>query len=103
MRALQREIEEELSLRTTIGTFLGACEASFDQARQHEKNHHHELNLVFEIIPPAGLRSHDLASKEVHIEFIWAKRSDIESAAILPKGIAALIMGSRANWVSLME
>lgn len=43
--ALERELDEELGLRSRAGRFLGACEHLFDQ-RSRE---HAEINLVFEV------------------------------------------------------
>jgi len=96
--ALLREVREELGVELELGRFLGVFESGFDQPRKLKEGtkRHHEINLVFELRPPAGttLNPESLQSQEDHIQFVWAPITQMgegKSFALLPHGIEAML------------
>lgn len=109
--ALLREVREELGIELATGDFLGAMEASFLQSKapdtaaarpskpsqQGPGRRHHEVNLVFELLPTTGAEfdTDALQSREKPIEFVWMPLADLigdsPAVAVLPPGILSLI------------
>ncbi len=100
--ALRREAMEELGVELVAGEFLGACEASFDEVKSRGTRRHHEINLVFRLLPPAGFEPQNLRSQEDHIDFDWLPVDQLASAPLLPSGIARMITAGRL-WLSVFE
>jgi len=87
--ALRREMREETGGRFTVGRFLGADEEVFRQRGQL----HAELNLVFAMEGPARWVFPRLPSaRESHLEFFWARRTDLELAGFLPRKLARRLL-----------
>lgn len=101
--ALQREIQEEMGIHLAVGTFLGACEASFQQRRSAGVKRHHELNLLFQLLVPKGFSRSLVVSREDHIKFIWIKANEAVGLPILPMGISEILVSQQPRWMSLME
>ncbi len=76
--ALLREVDEELGIKAETGKFLGVVENSFLQNGKP----HAEINLVYELILPAGAK---IASKEDWIEFEWRSLAELGEANLLPE------------------
>ena len=90
--ALIREIEEEMGKTAMVKQFVGAVEAAWTENGKDQ----HEINLLFEIsihginlgVPPA--------SKESHLEFLWALPDELEGHNLLP----APLVDCLTNWRS---
>ncbi|MGN0846603.1 MAG: pyridoxamine 5'-phosphate oxidase family protein [Kiritimatiellia bacterium] len=76
-QALVREMQEEMGVAATAGTFLGVVENQF---QQHGKPHA-EINLVYHLSVPDGTAA---IAREGWIEFEWRDLSDLDSANLLP-------------------
>ena len=79
-QSLERELKEELGVRSKVGRFLGVVEHSF---RQKGKKHC-EINLVFEVEIKGLNVSRSPESKEDYIEFKWVPMSRLGSSRIEP-------------------
>jgi len=79
--ALARELQEELGEQSEIKNFLGAIENSWVQ----EGERHHEINLIFNTYLPSLSPSSNPASKEDHLEFMWAGTGRLGGVATLSK------------------
>lgn len=99
--ALRRECVEELGVALAVGEFLGVCEAAFDQVKGKGTSRHHEINLVFKLLTPAGFDPHTLRSQEDHIAFDWLPLDRLPATKLLPTGISELIAGRQ--WISAFE
>jgi len=80
-RALQREIEEETGLISTVGRFLGATEHTF--RRKGERLC--EINLVFEFDIRGARASRPVTSAEHLLEFIWLPLDHLSQSRIEPQ------------------
>ena len=80
-RALQREIEEETGLKSTVGRFLGAIEHTF----RHKGERLCEINLVFEFDIRGASVSRPVMSAEKKIEFIWFPLRKLSRSRIEPQ------------------
>jgi 8-oxo-dGTP pyrophosphatase MutT (NUDIX family) len=85
--ALVREIEEEFGRQATIRRFLGAVEHAWADNGQH----HHEINLLFEVEVPGLRADQPPASQESHIEFIWSRPEHLEKHNLQPYTLIACI------------
>ena len=101
-QALQRECVEELGVALAVGEFLGACEAAFDQVKSKGVSRHHEINLVFQLVIPAGFDPQSLRSQEEHIAFDWLAVTQLADVKLLPMGIEQLIVRG-AKWISAFD
>ena len=80
-RALQREIEEETGLKSTVGRFLGATEHTF----RHKGERLCEINLVFEFDIRGVSASRPVPSAEKKLEFIWFPLCKLSQSRIEPQ------------------
>ena len=103
--ALEREIREELGVRSKAGRFLGVVEHAFGSGRKRTA----EINLVFEL-EIAGLKSaRHMASKEDYIEFQWVELSSLDGSCLEPCVLRKVLRGwlSRradvSRWASTMS
>ena len=83
LKALFREIREELGLRVDIGEFVGALEHGYVGKVGDE---HHELNLIYEIDFKG-----DVSSKESHLEFTWVEVGKMTDVKLLPEPLPRMI------------
>ena len=74
--ALKREIKEETSLSSKIGSLIGIVENFFTEKRIK----HHEINFVF----TATIPTEKVASAESHINFKWLDLKDTNKKTIFP-------------------
>jgi 8-oxo-dGTP diphosphatase len=88
--ALLREIEEEIGEKAIIKQFIGAVECSWLENDQGN----HEINLLFQVQIPDLDSSKSPASQESHLEFIWAKPTDLKAHNLLPEPMIGCLM----NW-----
>ena len=79
-KALEREINEELGLKATIGDFIGACEHVWPD----DTKSNHEINLVFKSFIEELDDNITPVSKENHIEFLWAFPDELDELNFLP-------------------
>ena len=90
--ALAREIREELDVTLDVGRFRGVHEASFIQEHRKGPRRHHELNLIFDLLPPDGFDPDSLTSQEPQINFRWVALDDPTlEHTLLPAGILDLV------------
>lgn len=88
-KALVREIKEEMGLKSTVGTFLGAVEHTFIQKGKR----HCEINLIFSMdIAGLDALSHP-ESMEDYIEFKWVDIRRIARSRLEPASLRKLIPG----------
>jgi 8-oxo-dGTP diphosphatase len=92
--AIARELQEELGCQATVGRYLGAVEASFE----NEDTVHFEINHLFE----ATLNDSSFTSQEPHLEFFWANLSDLSLHNLQPQPLIELLVHPReaAFWSS---
>lgn len=100
--ALAREVEEELGIRPTVGSFLGAVEAGWHDA----DGEHHEINLLFRAHLPGSGPATAAPSQEPHLEFLWVPRSDVAAANLMPAPLVQWLTagdhGGNAFWGSAL-
>ena len=82
--ALSRELAEELGLDSEIGDFVGVLEHKFTD---RHGTAYEEVNLIFE----ASMETHEIASEEGHIEFIWANPFEFKTRNLLPNSLQELL------------
>lgn len=101
--ALVREIEEEIGKKAIIKQFVGAVECSWVENDQGN----HEIDLLFEVQIPDLDSSAPPTSQESHLEFIWAKPTDLKSYNLLPEPLIGCLMnwglGFHGYWGSSFE
>jgi len=88
--ALIREIEEEIGKTAIIKRFVGAVEHVWPAAGVDN----HEINLLFEVEVPGLDPANAPRSHEAHLEFFWAKSSDLISHNLQP----ATLIDCLSNW-----
>ena len=76
LKALHRELEEELGAQCTGGRFIGAINNVFTE----DGMQHHEINLIFSL----AMDEPSIESKEEHIEFFFLDRDTFSREQILP-------------------
>lgn len=96
--ALVREIKEELGEDSSVKSFLGAIENSWER----EGTRHHEINLIFEVTIPGIETGNNPVAKENHIEFSWAKMNALDNANVLPPSLSSHLVrwaqGNKEPW-----
>lgn len=96
IRALKREIKEELNTSAKIGKFIGAAENSF----RENNRRYQEINLVF----AAVLSKISVRSAEKHLRFEWLDRAALSRARLLPPAIKTSLLkwlkDKRMFWAS---
>ena len=87
--ALQREIDEELGVKTGVKEFLGAVEHTFIQ----KKERHCEINLVFAMVVSSLSPDTTPESCEDWIRFKWIPLSELGRMHLEPRPLRKLIDG----------
>jgi len=87
--ALARELAEEAGLHAGIGCFIGAVEAGW---RDH-LGAHHEVNLLFEAHVPGLTPENVPASRESHLEFLWAPRDALAEHNLMRAPLRTCLQG----------
>ena len=104
IRALERELQEELAIETRAGRFLGVVEHSFTQDGEAK----HEINLLFEVTG-SGLDAMRVpASNEPgRIAFEWLRIDGLEESDLEPASLRFLlakwIFGRESNYESTVS
>lgn len=91
--ALMREIKEELGIISTVGTFLGLVEHSWE----HEGKLHCEINQVFEVTSKELVHHSNPASTESHLEFFWCNENELDKYNLQPYPIRNLIKNFKSG------
>jgi len=87
--ALFREIKEELDINIKNYLFIGMV----DNIYEEENQKHHEINLVFNVIPDKISEK----SKENHIDFIFFDKNRFSKEKVLPIALQKAILGWLKN------
>jgi ADP-ribose pyrophosphatase YjhB (NUDIX family) len=75
---LEREIDEELGFKCTVGKYIGCMECIWKEQNINNQ----EINHIFFI---KGITQNDeIISKEKHITFYWIDTEDMEKENFLP-------------------
>ena len=85
--ALSRELAEELGCPSRVADYLGLVEHQWSAGdyRQHELNHLFLVSLT-------GITSTQaMPSREPHLEFRWARLSELASHNLLPAPLTGII------------
>ena len=91
--ALIREIKEEIGKTAMVKQFVGAVEAAWAENGEDQ----HEINLLFEISIQDLNPSVPPASRESHLEFLWASPDELEEEHNL---LPAPLIDCLTNWKS---
>ena len=86
-QALEREIMEEMGLKSKAGKFLGCCEHWFLQ----NGDQHAEINLVYELDVPVLDSADQPEAVESWIGFMWQPLNQLSTARFEPHELASLI------------
>lgn len=81
--ALEREVAEEMGLRSTAGRFLGCVEHAFRQKGRW----HAEINLLFRLRIPGLTPAVPPESREDWIEFLWVPSERLRTARLEPAAL----------------
>ncbi|MEM0983652.1 MAG: NUDIX domain-containing protein [Planctomycetota bacterium] len=102
--AAARELKEEAGLRAVMGRGALITEEHFEVSTNRGSERHHELNFVFhveQVFGPDGgeaIRAGDpVASRESHIEFVWADLASLHDLDLRPASIRAWLMSGGAS------
>jgi len=87
--ALEREILEETGLDSSAGAFLGVCEHEFVQ---NGREHHCEINLVYELDIPDASPERPVAAMEGWISFEWIDTRDLPGSAVEPSALRKVVL-----------
>lgn len=98
VKALKREIDEELGLELDVEGYLGAVEACWEDGGAEQ----FEINHIFKASIKGANFSSPLKSQEDHLEFLWSSVDDLYANNLLPNPLKKLIMnyvaGDRSIW-----
>ncbi|NAW87683.1 NUDIX domain-containing protein [Photobacterium halotolerans] len=94
VQAVVRELHEETGFTAEIGDLIGIAENDWQQNGQHQT----EIALVFRgrllgIDAPAVI-----ASKEPHLEFIWADKSQLDTHQLHPVALRDIIRNDTSQY-----
>jgi 8-oxo-dGTP pyrophosphatase MutT (NUDIX family) len=96
VRALERELDEELGMRCAIGAYVGAVEHQWPEDVPTD----YEVNHVFLVDCPELADA--VVAREVDHRFFWCAVESLADSGlqppILPRLIAAYAAGSDAPW-----
>lgn len=96
--ALKREIEEEIGLSCSVGSFLGLVEHKWEK----NKELHCEINQAFKVKIPELEAPKSPTSREAHIEFFWVPVNELDKYGLQPypfrKLIQQLVKGDDSVW-----
>ena len=94
--ALERELKEELGLRTKKSFFIGGSEHQFIE----EGKKYHEINLVFQVLTDKIKTK----SKEDHLQFFLMDKDQLSKEKVLPtvltKAVLKWLKTKKPFWVS---
>jgi 8-oxo-dGTP pyrophosphatase MutT (NUDIX family) len=97
--ALFREIKEELGIKIKKFSFIGLV----DNFYKEEGKKHHEINLVFHVIPEKIV----LESREDHISFFFFDKEKFKKEKVLPIALQKAILKWQKNkkffWASQIK
>ena len=83
-KALSRELKEELGIKIKKFSFIGLV----DNIYKEERKKHHEINLVFKVIPEKIISE----SKENHISFLFFDKKKFKKEKVLPIALQKAIL-----------
>jgi ADP-ribose pyrophosphatase YjhB (NUDIX family) len=83
-KALSRELKEELGMEIKKFSFIGLV----DNIYEEEGKNHHEINLVFKVIPEKIISE----SKENHISFFFFDKKRFKKEKVLPIALQKAIL-----------
>lgn len=88
---LERELFEELGVRSRAGHYLGAIEHLWhdDTARPH-----YEVNHVFEVVAETLSAAHRPISREAHLAFLWVPLGELDAYNLEPHPLRELLSSS---------
>lgn len=96
--ALVREIEEELSIASTVVNFIGLVEHKWEKKGILNC----EINQIFEVKSEELKTSDNPKSSEAHLEFFWCDADDLETKNLQPYPFRSLIKnylnGNKGVW-----
>ena len=89
---LQRELQEELGVDSTVGRYLGAVEHGWrrDDTPQYEINH------CFSVDVPALSAPEPPEAQEAYLSFEWAPLDRLDAAALQPSPLRHLLPNASA-------
>jgi len=91
--ALIREIEEEIGKAAVVKRFVGSVDAAWTKDGEDQ----HEINLLFEITIPELNSNVPPASKESHLEFLWALPGELAAHNLLPSALIDCLTNWKSN------
>jgi ADP-ribose pyrophosphatase YjhB (NUDIX family) len=98
-KALLREIKEELGMKIKKFSFIGLV----DNIYEEEGKRHHEINLVFHVIPEKIVSE----SREDHISFFFFDKKRFKKEKVLPIALKKAILKWQKNkkffWASQIK
>ncbi len=74
--ALEREIMEELGIKSTVKDFIGASENIYEVNGKK----HHEMNMVFVV----ELETNEVTSREDYLSFEWIEIDKFKQVDVFP-------------------
>lgn len=86
--ALARELQEELGVSVSIGSFLGVIEFSYTDKKGQQ---HYEVNLLFEAQSEMLRVGQPVLTKETHLTFDWVALADLDARQLEPAAIRNFI------------
>ncbi len=96
VRALERELDEELGVRCEVGAYLGAVEHQWPEGAPTD----YEVNHVFRVECPR--LGDQVVPREADHRFYWCEVEALADSGlqpdVLPRLITAYISGSEAPW-----
>jgi 8-oxo-dGTP diphosphatase len=103
VRALKRELAEEIGVIVEVGRYLGAVEHLwYDRTSQP----HYEINHVFAAMSPELARQRAVRSKEVHLEFCWVVPDAVRVFDLQPLPVRELLTSverEKSWWRSTLD
>jgi ADP-ribose pyrophosphatase YjhB (NUDIX family) len=101
--ALEREIREELGLKSTAGRFLGAVEHAFRQSGKAKS----EISLLFQLSIPGIHTDRPVLPAEPKLAFRWMPLSELARIRMEPSPLGqqlpAWLRRSGAGWASTIR
>ncbi|MDO6708544.1 NUDIX domain-containing protein [Photobacterium sp. 1_MG-2023] len=82
-----REIFEETGLEARIGALIGVAENDWVEGDQHQT----EIALIFRATLVGRTEALPVVSREPHLEFFWARLSELDSYALHPVALRGIL------------
>jgi len=86
-KALEREIQEEMGLKSQAGRFIGCCEHCFMQNEEP----HAEINLLYALDVPSLDPAKEPQAVEDWIGFLWQPVSEMDQIRFEPAAVASVL------------